>query len=87
MELHCNLKNLKSGFSQEYIAKINFSLKTYHPNVAIPHLFVYFKTILVDFSAQKVKFNFVIFCLIVKSMISLYNLNTRADLPIYFHKL
>jgi hypothetical protein len=44
------------------------------------------RTILVDFSAQKVNFNIFRFCPIVKSMISLYKLNTRGAGPISFHK-
>ena len=50
------------------------------PNVAILHLLVYPKTILVDVLAKKVNFIFFRFCPIVKSMISLYKLNTRQFL-------
>ena len=63
-----------------------FLRKHTHPNVAIPHLLVYSRTILVDFSAQKVNFKIFRFCPIVKSMISLYKLNTRGAGPISFHK-
>ena len=66
---------------------MNFSQKTYPPNVAIPHLLVYSRTILVDFLAQKVNYKNFRFCPIVKSMISLYKLNTCGDRPISFHKL
>ena len=51
------------------------------PNVAFLHLLVYSRTILVDVSTQKVNFNFFRFCLIVKLMISLFNLNTRCAGP------
>ena len=35
IELHCNLKNLKSGFSHENIEKINISQKTYPQRLLI----------------------------------------------------
>ena len=41
-------------------------------------ILVYSWTILVNFSAKKVYFNFFRFCPIVKSVISLYKLNTRC---------
>ena len=49
-------------------------------------ILVYSWTILVNFSAKKVYFNFFRFCPIVKSVISLYKLNTRGAGPISFHQ-
>ena len=67
--------------------KVTFLRKHTPPNVAILHLLVYSRTILVDFLAQKVNFIFLRLCPIVKSMISLYKLNTRGKKrPISFHK-
>ena len=66
--------------------KWTFLRKHTHPNVVIPHLLVYPRTIMVDLSAQKVIFIFFRFCPIVKFMISLYKLNTRCAGPISFWK-
>ena len=53
---------------------MNSSQKTYLQNFAIPHILVYSRTILVNFTAQKINLNFFRFC----SMISLYKLNMRS---------
>ena len=74
MELHCNLKNLKSWFSHKNIEKLNFSYKTYPPNVAILHLLVYCRPILIYFSGQKLDFKIFRFSPIINSMFSYYNL-------------
>ena len=74
-------------FSWQYWQNELFLENIPPPNVAIPHLLVYSRTLLVDFSAQKVNFKNFRFCPIVKPMISLYKLNTRGAGPISFHKL
>ena len=51
------------------------------------HVLVYSSTKLVDFSAQKANLIFFRFRPIVRSMTSLYKLNTRGAGPISFHKL
>ena len=48
------------------LIKQTFLRKLTPPNVAIPHLLVYSRTILVDFSAQKVDFKFFRLCPIAK---------------------
>ena len=79
-------KNKNHDFLMKILTKWTFLRKHTPPNVAIPHLLVYSRTILVDFSAQKGNFKIFRFCPIVKSMISLYKLNTRGAGPISFHK-
>ena len=62
------------------LTKSTFLRKHTPPNVAIPHLLVYFGPILVNFSNQKLDFKNLNFSPIINSSISLYNLKRLANL-------
>ena len=79
-------KILDHDFLMKTLTNQTFFRKHTPPNVAILHLLVYSRTMLVDFSAQKVNFKKFRFRPIIKSMISLYKQNTRGAGPISFHK-
>ena len=72
MELHCNLKNL-----MKILEKSTF-LRKHTLNVAILHLLVYYKSILIYFSGQKWDFKMFRFFPIIKSMFFHYNLKKKG---------
>ena len=79
MELHYNLKNLISGFSQENIEKLNFSQKTYPPICYYSASFSILWTHIDICSGQKLDFKIFRFSPIIKFMFSHYNLKKGGE--------